>query len=280
MQTALSGLHAATASLQVAANNFANQQTPGFKASRILLADQGPATLAYSAAGAAQLIQVGRGVSVAGIDVNFAPGATQPGDDPTALLSLQGEGLFILEGERGERLYTRDGHFRLNANGELVTSQGRRVLGYAADPRGEIDTSELVELRIVIGSQAPAEGGQSAELQNYSIDPRGRIVGRYSDGSRRPLGQLRLARFPNPSGLTQRGGNAYAATPASGLPIESNPGEGGAATVLNGTTELSNVDLGRELIELTLAGTQFRANLTVFRTADALLGELFFPWRR
>jgi len=64
------------------------------------------------------------------------------------------------------------------------------------------------------------------------------------------------------------------------LPNESDPGEGGSAEVLSGAKELSNVDIGRELVELTLAGNLFQANLAVLHTADTLLGEMFFPWRR
>ena len=63
------------------------------------------------------------------------------------------------------------------------------------------------------------------------------------------------------------------------MPIESDPSEGGAAEVISGAKELSNVDIGHELIELTLAGNLFQANLAVLHTADAMLGELFFPWR-
>jgi len=90
---------------------------------------------------------------------------------------------------------------------------------------------------------------------------------------------LRLARFANQNGLAALGGNKFASTAASGLPLEWDPGEGGAAEVISGAKELSNVDIGHELIELTLAGNLFQANLAVFHTADTLLGEMFFPWR-
>ena len=62
--------------------------------------------------------------------------------------------------------------------------------------------------------------------------------------------------------------------------MESDPGESGAGEIIEGASELSNVDIGHELIELTLAGNMFQANLAVWNTANTLLGELFFPWRR
>jgi flagellar hook protein FlgE len=267
MHTSASGLSSATTLMEVAASNVANSQTPGFKAAVAELA-----TLPVSAAG------VGSGVQVAGTGVNPSQGPIAAADLP-ALLALEGEGLFILEGASGERLYTRDGRFALNAAGDLVTRDGHRVLGHAALADGTFDTSQLVPLRIALGSPVSSSSGQFATLRSYSIQRDGRIVGHYSDGLARSLGRLRLARFPNPGGLVQRAGNVLRASPASGLPRESDPAAGGAAQVISGATELSNVDLGRELVDLTLAENQFRANLLVLDTADSLLDELFFPWR-
>jgi flagellar hook protein FlgE len=267
LNTAASGLSATTTLVEVAANNLANSQTPGFKASHVELATQ-----PVSAAG------VGQGVQVAGIGVDASQGPIASADLP-ALLALEGEGLFILEGASGERLYTRDGRFGLNASGELVTRDGHRVLGHAALSDGTFDTSQLVPLRIALGSPVASSNGQYATLRSYAVQRDGRIVGHYSDGVARSLGQLRIARFPNPGGLTQRTGNTLRSSPASGLARESNPAAGGAAQVISGAVELSNVDLGRELVELTLAENLFRANLLVLDTADSLLDELFFPWR-
>jgi flagellar hook protein FlgE len=91
---------------------------------------------------------------------------------------------------------------------------------------------------------------------------------------------LRLARFPNPHGLAQQAGTKFRATPASGLAIEVEPGTSGAAEIIGGATELSNVDIGSELIDMTMAGNQFRVNLEVFQTADTLLDELLFTYRQ
>jgi len=143
-----------------------------------------------------------------------------------------------------------------------------------------LQTGELSPLTVRLGSAVAGEGGQTATLRSYSVGSTGRITGHYSDGRNRTLGQIRLARFHNPQGLAQQAGNTLRATPASGLPILSDPSEAGAGEIISGATELSNVDLGEQLIELTLAGNQFHANLAVFQTANTLLGEMFFPWRR
>jgi flagellar hook protein FlgE len=267
MNIAASGLSAATTLVEVAASNVANSQTPGFHASVVELATQ-----------AASAAQIGYGVQVAGIAATQSPEPIVSTDLP-ALLALEGEGFFILEGSSGERLYTRDGRFALNAAGELVTREGHRVLGHAALAEGTFDTSRLMPLRIAIGSPVASTGGLIATLRSYSVQRDGRIVGHYSDGLARSLGQLRIARFPNPGGLVQRGGGALRASPASGLPRESAPRADGAAEVVSGATELSNVDLGRQLVDLTLAENQFRANVLALDTADSLMDELFFPWR-
>ncbi len=256
MHTALSGMNAATTIVEVSANNLANYQTPGFKSSQVNLATLAPH---------------GSGVQVAGYEVDFSQGTIRA-NDQLPLLALEGEGFFILEGRDGGRLFTRDGQFRLSANGELVTFDGLRVLGFGVDVDGQVDSSQLRPLAI-------GNPGTAASLRSYSISRSGRVMGHYGDGASRSLGQLRLARFANPSGLEARAGNKFASTVASGLPFENDPGNAGMADVLSGATELSNVNVGSELIELTLAGNMFQANLAVVQTADDMLTALFFPWR-
>jgi len=284
MQTALSGMNAATSIVQVTASNVANLQTPGFKASRVQLATQAPQTLSLGSlpgTGNAGVnpVQIGSGVTTAGIDVDWSQGPIIADDQPP-LLALEGEGLFILEGREGGRVYARDGRFSLNASGELVASGGERLLGYGIDAEGQLDAGELSPLTVRLGSQVAGEGGRVATLRSFSVSKNGRITGRYSDGKSRTLGQVRVARFNNPQGLVQRGANTLRPGANAGLPIESDPGEAGAGEIIGGAGEMSNVDLGRQLIDLTLAGNMFRANAAVFQTADTLLGESFFPYRR
>jgi flagellar hook protein FlgE len=283
MNTALSGMNAAMTMVDVSADNLTNADTPGFKGTSVQFGTLTPQTLSLGAPivtgnAGADPMQVGQGVMVAGITRDFSQGSIATSDQ-LPLLALDGEGLFILQGHGGQRLYTRDGNFSLNSNGELVTAQGDKVLGFMADAQGNIDSSQLAPITIRIGSLAQGVGGTLANLQSYSVSTDGTITGHYSDGVPRALGQLRIARFANQAGLAATAGNTFEATSASGLPIESNPGENGAGQTIQGATELSNVDIGHELIELTLAGNMFQANWQVFQTANNLLGELFFPYR-
>jgi flagellar hook protein FlgE len=125
-----------------------------------------------------------------------------------------------------------------------------------------------------LGSTVETADGATAKLIGYSINRDGRLVGRYTDGVQRTLGQVRVARFNNPHGLEQRAGNLYRATYASGLPLETDADTDGAAAIASGGRERSNVDIGAEIIQLALARMQFRANLAVLDTTNAMHDEL------
>jgi flagellar hook protein FlgE len=88
------------------------------------------------------------------------------------------------------------------------------------------------------------------------------------------LGQIRLARFANPAGLEQLGENLFATGVNSGLPIEGNPNANGIGAIKAGAIELSNTDIGKNLIDLILASTQYRSNTRVITTSQQLLDEL------
>ena len=189
-------------------------------------------------------------------------------------LAIQGNGFFILEGPQGERLYTRDGRFSVNADHQLVGVGGHRVLGFAVDENFEIVTGELAPLEVMLGQPATGPAETPAFLTGVRINSDGRIRGRFTDGVSRDLGQIRVARFANPAGLEQRGGNLYRDGPNSGLPIESDPGQHGAGSVLSGATEASNADVAASLVDLSRASTLSRASVAVLHTTDRLLDEL------
>ena len=88
------------------------------------------------------------------------------------------------------------------------------------------------------------------------------------------VGQVQLANFNNPAGLSAQGGNLFTETVASGAPIAGNPGTGGLGNVIPGALELSNVDLIKEAVDQIVAKAGFKANVNVIRTADEMLGTL------
>ncbi len=133
MTTALTGLSAAETQIDVAGNNLANSQTVGFKASDVIFANQFLRTLSQGSTptennGGTNPRQIGLGVQVAGITPDFTQGTIEISSSPSDL-AIQGDGFFIVEGQQGEPLYTRNGIFKTNSQNELVSATGNRLLG-------------------------------------------------------------------------------------------------------------------------------------------------------
>jgi len=278
LQTAFSGVSAARFSVGVIGNNLANLNTNGFKASSVSFSTQVSATRAKGSSprdssGGANPRQTGLGVMPGAGLADFGQGNIAVNSRSTSL-ALQGDGFFILEGSPGENLYTRDGNFSLNGAGELVNSDGRRVLGAAVDENFEIQPGKLTPLSFRQGMQVESKDGSLATLTGVSVAENGRVQGSFSDGVRRDLGQIHVARFANPSGLQHFEGTAYASGPASGLPLQGPPGESGAASITGGAVELSNTDIGQSLVDLSTASLQFRANLAVISVAEDIFNDL------
>jgi flagellar hook protein FlgE len=118
------------------------------------------------------------------------------------------------------------------------------------------------------------DGSPPGTLTSYVIGEDGTIKGVFSNGISRDLGQMRLARFINPEGLEQRGQNLYAQGINTGLPVEGRPGENGIGGVVAGALELSNTDIGGDLVDLVLASTQYRSNARVITATQQLFDEL------
>lgn len=117
-------------------------------------------------------------------------------------------------------------------------------------------------------------GFANGTLRGTSIDENGVIVGNFSNGTVRNLGQVLLARFVNPDGLNSIGGNLFIQTNGSGSPLTGAPGSGAFGKVIGNTLELSNVDLGDELVNMITMQRAFQANSRIITTTNDLLGEL------
>jgi flagellar hook protein FlgE len=118
------------------------------------------------------------------------------------------------------------------------------------------------------------DGFPSGTLASFSITESGRIKGVYTNGVTRDLGQIVMARFTNNGGLLQVGDNLWAEGVNSGTPLRGIPGENGNGSITAGAVELSNSDIGQNLVDLILASTQYRGGARVITTAQQLLEEL------
>jgi flagellar hook protein FlgE len=121
---------------------------------------------------------------------------------------------------------------------------------------------------------ASQDGSPPGVLNSFNISGSGLINGVFSNGISQNLGQIQLARFTNPAGLEQMGQNMYAAGVNSGLPIISNPGQSGNGTIVAGSLELSNTDIGASLINLITTSTMYQSNTRVITTATQLFDDL------
>ncbi len=118
------------------------------------------------------------------------------------------------------------------------------------------------------------DGFPPGVLTDFTITDNGLIQGQFSNGTQRTLGQVVMARFANNGGLQQVGDSLFTSGVNSGEPSFGTPGQEGIGSVTTGAVELSNTDIGQNLIELILASTQYRGGSRVISAAQELLDEL------
>lgn len=264
LQSASSGLSALNTALEVTANNLANVNTPGFRASRVNFQDllyverQQPGVENASGDQRPVGLYVGLGVKVGATQNTFKTGPLL--DTGRELdVSINGDGFFRVRvpDQLGDGFaYTRAGGFTLNSRGEIVlaSDQGRRL-----------------EPNIVVPDNAT----------QVSIDSEGRVFVRIPNQvNPEQVGQFELATFINPPGLRPIGDNLFVQTPASGAPILGVPGTDQRGSIVQKFLEGSNVDPTGELIELIRTQRAFEMNSNTIRAADETLRTVANNLRR
>ncbi len=139
----------------------------------------------------------------------------------------------------------------------------------------DIDLSDITANANTSATSFISQDGYTAgELANIQIDNEGNIVGAFTNGESRTLGQVAIADFAGADKLERLGGNMFRETRDSGPPVVGAAGTGGRGTLVAGALELSNVDLAGEFVRMIVAQRGFQANGKAITTADTLLGEL------
>jgi flagellar basal-body rod protein FlgG len=250
LHTAAAGMVAQQQDIDVISNNIANVNTTAFKKDRTEFQDLMYQSLNYTA-GATSAdtnnptgIDTGLGVRVAGIQKNFTQGSLNATGN-TYDMAIQGNGFFQITTPAGETAYTRNGSFKLDNEGSIVTG-----LGYKIEP-------EIVIPDNLINISIAQDGTVSA------VEP--------ATGAVQTLGQITLVNFINPSGLAPQGDSLYLATDTSGDPIDGTPGIDGIGTIRQGMIEGSNVQLVTEMVNLITAQRGYEANSKSINTTDAML---------
>jgi len=185
------------------------------------------------------------GTRVTSISKVNTQGGFLPTNNPLDL-AIKGEGFFQVANPTGGTSFTRSGSFSLDSTGQVVDSSGNPLVPAINIPANNNGIS--------VGS----EGRVSAQT------PNGPVV----------TGQIQLANFTNPGGLSTVGGNLFNESAASGAPALGIPGAGGNGTVLSGYLEGSNVDIAEEMVEQIVSKATFKANANVIKANDDMLGSL------
>ncbi len=241
------------------ANNLANVNTVGFKASRVAFQDllyftpaaPGQAWRATAGTAGAGRVEVGTGVVPVATVRDMTQGALESTEREWDL-AVDGGGFFQVRLGDGTTGYTRDGSFRVSAGGDgelsVVDAAGNPLLDASGQP-----------LRI-----------PSAAVR-CEVDGAGNVTAILADGNTQQVGQIGLAVFPNPAGLEGRGGNVFVATAASGQAAVVTPGKGGAGELRQGYLERSNVEVVTEMVSLIVAQRAYELSSKAVQSSDQML---------
>ena len=118
------------------------------------------------------------------------------------------------------------------------------------------------------------DGFTSGRLAGFNVSADGVIVGNYTNGQTKSLGQVALSTFANPQGLVPIGNNRWEASSDSGLAVTGTPGNGSFGPLQSAAVEESNVDLTAELVRMITAQRVYQANAQTIKTQDAMLQTL------
>lgn len=259
LSAAVTGLDNFQSDMDVIGNNIANINTTGYKDATMQLATSFSSTLASATANP---IQVGAGVYDEAITNNWSTGALNSTGSSNDV-AINGNGFFQVADASGT-YYTQDGAFSLDQSGNLVTAGGQNVQGLTA-------LGTVGNIQIIPGSGDAA----GATVSSFTVNGSGQITITLSNGqisTNSP--QIYLANFNDPQALVNASGNLYSnplgATNMTGQ-APGVAGTNGTGLIVDGSLELSNVDLSTEMANLITAQQGFEANSKVVTTSSQML---------
>ena len=247
---AKTGLDAQQTRMSVVANNLANVNTTGFKRDRANFEDmlyqnlRQPGAQVGADAQAPTGLMLGTGVRIVATEKTHTQGSLVTTKNALDL-AMQGDGFFQIAQSDGTIAYSRDGSFKLSATGQLVTANGAPLQPAITIPPNVASIS--------IGQ----DGTVSVEAA--------------AGGGAQVLGQIQIARFPNPAGLQAIGQNMLKETTASGAPIVSQPGQAGAGQLMQGALEASNVNVVEEMVNMIETQRAYEINSKAISAVDGML---------
>ncbi len=250
LYTAATGMIAQQTQIDVVSNNISNVNTIGYKKQRAEFADLFYQTMEYAGTSTSTTTQSPTGISVGlgarptAITKIFSQGNFKETGNNLDV-AIQGDGFFQVQLPDGRIAYTRDGAFKIDANGSLVTSDGYKIIPEITIPADTVQISIGTD-----GVVSVLEAGQTNMQQ---------------------IGQIQIAKFINPAGLHSLGSNLYINTSASGDPITTTPGLDGTGETRQGFIEMSNVQLVDEMTDLITGQRAYDAASKAIMTSDQML---------
>ena len=248
--TAATGMQAQQMNIDNMSNNLSNVNTHRNKKGRILFQDllyqdikaAGAVTSAgiYHPSG----IQMGMGVATVAIQKIHSQGNYENTYNQLDL-TIEGDGYFQVTLPDGNIGYIRSGAFSIDANGDVVTPEG-----YLLEPGINIPDNAL-------SISVSSDGIFSVKLPGEDEETE--------------LGQIEIARFINPTGLSSIGENIYLATGASGAAQVGIPSEDGYGKVRQGFLETSNVVMVNEMVNMITGQRAYEMNSKAIQTSDEML---------
>jgi len=250
--TAATGMTGQQFNIDTIANNLSNVNTVGFKKNRADFEDLLYHTLKTAGTPATNItvtptgIEIGHGVKVAATQKMFQQGSLKQTENPFDM-AIEGEGFFRVRMIDGTVAYTRDGAFKIDSNGQMVTSNG-----YFLDPEIVFPEGFLKE--------------------SVTISEEGRVFCKVGGSDEIiEVGQISLFRFVNPKGLKAIGSNLFKVTVGSGPEIEGIPSYDGMGKIHHRFLEMSNVKLVEEMVDMIVAQRAYEANSKSITTSDNML---------
>ena len=250
MRSAVTGMTAQQMNVDNIANNLSNVNTTGFKRTRVEFQD-----ILYQnfrKAGTATAIgttiptnlAIGYGTRPVATVRDFSVGDFQQTGNALDM-AISGNGFFQISMPDGTTSYTRDGAFKVSAEGQVVTTDGFFLYPEINIPE---DASSI----------AVSIDGEVSVLLVGNEEPQ-------------TIGQIELARFINPAGLSAIGHNLFNQTPASGAPIIGSPAQDGLGKIDQGYLEISNVKVVDEMVNMIVAQRAYELNSKVIQTSEDML---------
>lgn len=321
MYSGISGMKVNQTKLDVIGNNIANVSTTAFKSSRaefkdMLYQNTGFASSPTTTKGGTNAKQVGLGAQLSSINKMMGQGNAMS-TGRSLDVCVDGDGYIIVAagpingkitvntdysinidgGDMTSTLFTRDGNLTLDKDGNLLTADGYRVMGYAIDgttieyqgtpPAPTItDAADAEGATAVEGKLIPlvipdkvTVGGKEQPIRTFEIGKDGLITAVLGSGSRVALGQIAMSTFKNPEGLNSKGGNLLEVSSNSGKAIiKSQLGaaadvdnSGGFGDLIQGALEGSNVDLTEQFTDMIVATRAFQASSKMISNGDEVL---------